>query len=370
MSWREAFLTRLSPGAFSGVTFGLWLKILHENQFGIDAPYWGRAATITSGSIANTFRARWEDMVYGRRVRGAKIDPPLFILGIWRSGTTHLHNLFARDDRFAYSNNYQVSFPRTFLTMEKMHAKFVGFFIPKNRPQDNVTMGLEEPQEDEFAFCALTGKTVPMGWAFPRRAAHYNRYLTFREATAAEVVEWKAALNGFVQKLSFKYGKPLVLKSPGHTCRIKLLLELFPDARFVHIHRNPYDVFQSTLHLMRAISPWFALQRPDFGSLQDRTIKQYKEVYDVFFEERGLIPREHLHEVGFEDLEANPVAQLRGIYAGLNLPDFGHVEPGLRRYVRSIAGYKKNVFPELSADLRQRIAGEWRRCFQEWGYPV
>jgi omega-hydroxy-beta-dihydromenaquinone-9 sulfotransferase len=93
-----------------------------------------------------------------------------------------------------------------------------------------VALGVGEPQEDEFTLCSLTGRAWPMAWAFPRRADHYGRYLTMRETSASEAAEWKSALAGLVRKLSFKYGKPLVLKSPGHTCRIRLLLELFPEA--------------------------------------------------------------------------------------------------------------------------------------------
>jgi omega-hydroxy-beta-dihydromenaquinone-9 sulfotransferase len=85
-----------------------------------------------------------------------------------------------------------------------------------------------------------------------------------------------------------------VLKSPGHTCRIKVLLELFPEAKFVHIHRNPYDVFQSTQHMIRTVTPWWALQRPEDSDLEERIIRQYQEVYEVFFEERGLVPEEQL----------------------------------------------------------------------------
>ena len=45
--------------------------------------------------------------------------PPLFVLGHWRSGTTHLHNLLAQDiDQFAYANTYQVINPHTFLATE------------------------------------------------------------------------------------------------------------------------------------------------------------------------------------------------------------------------------------------------------------
>src|SRR5207244_7988419 len=85
----------------------------------------------------------------------------------------------------------------------------------------------------------------------------------------------------------FLYGQPLVLKSSGHTCRIRLLLELFPDAKFVHIHRNPYAVFQSTRRTVLKVSPWSVLQRPDHSDLDDRTIRQYKEVYDVFLRRGG-----------------------------------------------------------------------------------
>jgi omega-hydroxy-beta-dihydromenaquinone-9 sulfotransferase len=371
MTKSEAFLIRVGPGILSGITLGRWLGVLKENRFSVDLPYWGRAVTITSGSIQNSLCAWWERRLYCERARGAKVDAPLFILGTWRSGTTYLHNLFAQDDRFAYANNYQVSFPRTFLTMEKSHSKFVGRFMPKRRPQDNVTMGVSEPQEDEFAFCSMTGRSVAMGWAFPRLAQEqYNRYLTFRDASAAEVAEWKAALTELVQKLSFKYAKPLVLKSPAHTCRIKLLLEIFPNARFVHIHRNPYHVFRSTIHLMRMISPWITLQRPNFDDLEARTLKQYKEVYDAFFLERGLIPDGQYHEVGFEDLEADPIEEMRRIYDGLSLAHFGHVIPVLKRYIQSLEGYSKNVFPELRVEFREQIAREWRRCFDEWGYCV
>ena len=184
------------------------------------------------------------------------------------------------------------------------------------------------------------------------------------------MAECKSALVWFVRKLSFKYGRPLVLKSPGHTCRIRLLLDLFPEAKFVHIHRNPYDVFRSTQHMVRTVTPWWALQRPNYSDMEGRTLRQYREVYDAFFEERGLIPKGHFYEIGFEALEADPIGQVRGIYEALALPDFRQVEPALRRYVASLSGYQKNTLPGLPPDLRERIAGEWRRCFDEWNYPA
>jgi omega-hydroxy-beta-dihydromenaquinone-9 sulfotransferase len=162
-----------------------------------------------------------------------------------------------------------------------------------------------------------------------------------------------------------------VLKSPGHTCRIKMLLDVFPDAKFVHIHRNPYAVFQSTQHTLRKVLPWWAMQRSTIlEDLDERTIRQFKQVYEVFFEEKELIPQDRFHDVSFENLEADPMGQVRRIYEALALPEFQDVEPTLRRYVESLTGYKKNTFREIPAELKMRIAGEWRRCFEEWHYPT
>jgi len=370
MSWREAFVTSLGPGYFGGTTPGIWLRVLRDNQFAVDWPYWPRAFMITLGTFQNALLAGWEDLVYGRRVRDATVYPPLLVLGIFRSGTTLLHNLLAQDERFAYPNVYQVCFPKTFLTTESMNARVMGFFLPERRAQDGIAMGMRETAEEEFALCSLTGRNMSMGWVFPRRAEQFHRYFTFREASDAELAEWKSSLTGFVRKLSFKYTRPLILKSPANTGRIRLLLELFPDARFVHIHRNPYEVFQSILYTYCKGAPWVTLQRPKFDGLEDRVLRQNREIFEAFFEERSLIPEGRFHDVSFAALEADPVGQVRGVYQGLGLPDFGHVEPRLRRYVESLAGYKKNAFPELSAQMRSRIAREWWRYFDEWGYPM
>src|SRR5207244_1822378 len=110
-------------------------------------------------------------------------------------------------------------------------------------------------------------------------------YLTFRGVPEQEIREWREAFTLFLQKLTWKYQRPIILKSPPHTCRIKLLLEMFPDARFVHIHREPFTVFQSTKHMIAGWDRSYHLQRRDFSVLDERVIRQYKQMYDVFFEE-------------------------------------------------------------------------------------
>jgi hypothetical protein len=324
---------------------------------------------ITSHTTANSVLGWFENWRYGPQLKEVAVPPPLFLLGHWRSGTTHLHNLMTVDERFAFPNNYQALFPHTFLTTEAVNSRLMAFFLPKRRPMDNVEWDLRSPQEDEFALCASCFASPCMGWVFPRRRDHYDRYLTFRDVSEREIVGWREALVLFLKKLTLKYGRPLVLKSPPHTCRIRLLLQLFPQARFVHIHRNPYAVFPSSRKTFQVALEMHRLQRrPD--EWDEWILRQYRTMYDVFFEERSLIPAGHFHEVCYERLEEDPVGEVRRVYEALSLPDFGQVEPALRRYVGSIAGYRKNEFPELLAELRKRIADEWRPCFEEWGYSV
>ena len=147
-----------------------------------------------------------------------------------------------------------------------------------------------------------------------------------------------------------------------------MLLNLFPEAKFIHIHRNPYTVFQSMVYAWPRVRAWWALQTCDTDA--DRIIQDYVNVYEAFFAQRHLIPCQNFCEVSFEDLEQDPVAQIGYIYERLNLPPFNHVKPALEAYVARIAGYSKNSLPAISEVTRQRLARDWVRCFEQWGYPT
>src|SRR3954447_11011480 len=100
MAWRDAFLRTFGPGMLGGITFGDWVRLLRDNQFHVRPRRLARALAITSQSAQNSVLRRIEDSRYREAVRDAKVLPPLFVLGHWRSGTTHLHNLMALDERF------------------------------------------------------------------------------------------------------------------------------------------------------------------------------------------------------------------------------------------------------------------------------
>ncbi len=371
-AWEKlvALLHKRLFSILGGVSFGDWLRLLRDNDFAVDFPYWPRAALLTLTSLGQSLQRRQEGRAHGAAVAATPVPPPLFILGHWRNGTTHLHYLLALDRRFAYPSNFQVIFPHSFLSTETWNAPFMARFTPERRPQDNVRMEVGLPQEDEFALMAFTLLSPYLGWIFPGRRDHYDRYLTLRHVPREEVERWKAGLLLFLRKLTWKYGRPLLLKSPTHTCRIRLLRELFPDARFVHIRRDPYAVFLSTRRLHEKVVRTIGLQRPRERGVEDYILRRYRLMYDAFFEERGLVPSGRFHELKFEDLEKDPLGQLRTLYERLGLPDFEAARPAVEEYVRAQAGYRKNEYPALPARLRGRIAEAWQRNFEEWGYPV
>src|SRR6266508_944781 len=298
-SWRNVLLTHVAAGLLGGITLSDWSRLLRENRFAVDPPYAGRALTITMNATLNSALRRREDRRYGSKLKDVAVPPPIFVLGHWRNGTTHLHNLVTTDERFAFPNTFHAFFPHTFLSPEARASRVMSPLMPRQRPMDNVEWGPRTPQEDEFAVCVASLRSPYVGWVFPRHRERYDRYLTLRGLPGHELEQWREALRRFLRKLTWKYdGRPLVLKSPPHTCRIKVLLEMFPQARFVHIHRDPYTVFQSSRKMFRASFTVSGVQRLGLEDVDDWTLRQYRAMYDAFFEERvdpdGTAPRDVL----------------------------------------------------------------------------
>jgi hypothetical protein len=351
-----------------GMTAGTWRAVLEQNRFAIDPRYWPRAAFQTAVAALNRRFAHREEQSFGARVEATRVHPPVFILGHWRHGTTHLHNLLSLDPQFTFPTLYQTLYPGTFLTTETFVPRLGGFLLLRRRPHDNVALNFGVPNEDELALCVDSGLSPYLAWAFPRDAAFYDRFLTLRAATEDERTRWRRSLVRFLKKVTLKYDRPIVLKSPPHTGRIGLLLELFPAARFVHIRRDPATVFLSTMHMYKKTMCYWRLQRAPSAGFEERIIAGYRTMYDVFFEEQTQIPAGQFCEVAYEDLIRAPIAVVETLYEALCLPGNAAVRPRLEDNLAAIGRYEANTHPALPQPVRQRIEREWRRSFEAWGY--
>jgi hypothetical protein len=294
-------------------------------------------------------------------------EPPLFIMGHWRTGTTHLQNLLLLDKNYGYFDLVEATFPHLMLGSYKFIATVMKPLIPSTRPMDNMSMTYETPQEHEFAIVDLCLHSPQSGLFFPDNREKYLKYGTFEEASEKEINEWKDNVLFYLKKLTFKeQGKPLLLKNPLDTYRIKLILELFPNAKFINIYRNPYKIFFSTVKLHKTNTHLFWLQKPDY-ELYDFIFDMYLDIYDNFYKDFDLIPKEQIIEIKYEDLIENPINEMSKVYNHLKLGDFGQVKGKMEAYLDTLNDYKVGNY-KISKKDKELIYSKWHETIDRWGY--
>ncbi len=356
----------------AGAELGQWLKVLKAAQWNVSPVYLHRAAWVTAMSLATSALGRIEEATYGKRIAQMTVDPtPLFVVGHWRSGTTHMHDLLGRDPNHTYTTVWQVVFPTTFLTTGRIGPAILKRALPSRRTYDNMSMGWDVPAEDEIALLKLHGMSFYGALMFPDAHAQYEKYIDFLEATEDERRQWKDSFQWFIKKVMIATGgKRVVVKSCPHSARIRMILDLYPDARFIHIHRHPYRVFASMLHMRSKVDWENFFQRPEQSFIdfrREHTAIIGERLYTRLIQDRKLIPPENLIEIGYEDFCGNEAEHLARIYRQFNLPDHDRYEAIIRPYLRSLEGYKTNKL-SIDQDLKDFIWDRWRPVFETYGY--
>jgi hypothetical protein len=350
-----------------GCSFSAWTRLLIRNRFAVHWSRWHYAVLYTLLSVVHSYLGFWQNVLLGRWVsKTVMADPPIFIVGHWRAGTTLLHELLVLDERHTGPTNYECLVPHHFLLTEWV-APWIEFLVSRHRAMDTMELSLRHPQEDEFALCMRGHPSMYQTIAFPNRAPSYPQYLDLEELTPRELKAWKHSLFRFVQQLYFRRRKRVVLKNPPHSCRIKVLLELFPQARFIHIVRDPYVVYPSTIHLRRSMYRKHGLQRPTFAGLDELVMATYIELYRKLDEGRELVDPSRYYELRYEDLIGDPEGQMRRLYEYLGLGGFERYRPGLRQYLAEHADYQTNTY-ELTADQRAIITQRCGEVIDRYGY--
>ncbi len=357
-----------APRMWEGCDFFAWARLLAHNRFAVDPSYAYIACVVTVVSFLNTLLCNLERLFFGWRLRRTRIrEDPLFIIGHWRTGTTFLHELLILDERHTYPNTYECFAPNHFLLTERFLTRWLKVLLPKRRPMDNVAVGWERPQEDEFALCMMGLPSPYLTIAFPNHAPQWQEYFDLDGLSPQALSRWKKGFLDFLRRLTLKSPKRLILKSPPHTCRIKVLLEMFPGARFVHIVRDPYVVFPSTMNMRKSLYESHGLQKPTFRGLEEYVFRTFNHLYEKLEETRGLIDPARFHEMRYEDLVHDPIGQMRTLYDHLSLGGFDRLEPCLRSYLAGIAGYETNRY-DLSAGLRAKITRRLGWIIHKYGY--
>ncbi|MCX2745066.1 sulfotransferase [Mangrovivirga sp. M17] len=295
-------------------------------------------------------------------------NPPIFIIGHWRSGTTHLHNLLARDPAASYFTTYQGVFPNN-LKSKLIFKSFMRLSMPGKRPSDNVKLNVNYPQEDEFAVSNSGLESFYNFFYFP------HLYKTFYESGVVftedeEAFHWLKGYEKLLKKAALNTGNGrLIVKNPVNTARIKYLEKYFKESKFIFIYRNPIIVFLSTRSFFYSLFPSLTLQEIDKEYINEIVIDLYKRLMDDYFQLKDEISENKIIEIKFEDLEKQPIEELKEIYSKFIQVDFKEIRPHFEAYLNSRKGYKKNEYSISSTELDE-IVNHLKPYMEKLGYDI
>ena len=278
----------------------------------IDAAYKGKYRLTKAVCRLLSPLASLQDKRYEKLLANQPLEhDPVFILGHWRSGTTFVHNVFSCDKHFGYNTTYQTVFPHLMMWGQPFFKKNMSWLMPDKRPTDNMELAVDLPQEEEFALANM----MP------------------------------------------------------YTGRVRELVKMFPNAKFIYLMRNPYTVFESTRSFFtNTIQP---LKLQDIGNeqLEENILSIYAKLYHKYESDKQFIPEGNLREVKFEDFEQDAFAMTEDIYKKLNLPGFEESKAEIEKYLGKKKGYKKNQYKYDDRTVRL-VEENWGMALKEWGYSL
>ena len=357
---------------YLGMSVSNWFRLLVRNK-GIDVD---RIPLALFSIIVLLLLAPFRFIASKKRravIRSASLSqPPIFIIGHWRSGTTHLHYLMSASGRFGSICHIDAVYPSFCLWLRDKNSLLhkVLKTISFTRLIDNVKFDIDSPAEEELAVANKSLFSFLHGFIFRKRFRNLlNMYALFEGITEKEKAQWAETYHDVLLQSSVcSGGKRLLLKNPFNTAKMNELLSIYPGAKFVYIYRNPFDVFVSTMNMHKK-TDCFSLQRISESEMRKNVIWSYGKLHDKFYKDYEKIPEGICSCVKYEDLVRNPIGEMSRVYKEIGLDGFDTDNKGMIEYLESVKNYKKNSF-KLGDNERKIIVKEWGEYFRLMGYET
>lgn len=257
-------------------------------------------------------------------LRERQIVAPIFILGFPRTGTTLLHNLLAADPRSRAVRLWEMREP----------------FAPDDRPgfdgeawSRSVISTTEQVIAAGYKMSPRLADIHPLRATWPDECSWLfrNSFMSLVFGFSHYVpsyVEWLLAQDMLPAYAYFKLqlqaithqrgGAPLVLKDPCHLWHLDALLQVFPDARVIQLHRPPEQVVGSFASLCQALHEGGATPRPsaEIGRYAVEMLARGLERSDAV---RATLAPDRILDVDYRELVGDPISTLQRIYCRFGL---------------------------------------------------
>jgi len=277
-----------------------------------------------------------------------RIDAPVVITGLGRSGTTILQEVLAEDPQFRVVRMWEAKYPcpppepETYATDPRIEradrvTTLQDRITPEWRRMHKV--GGHLPVECiEFMYSSFLSEGFSASFQVPSYSAHLGR------ADLRPAYAWHRRILRLLQ--SRHRARHWLLKGPTHLPVLPLLAETYPDARIILLHRDPVKALASVVDVVGTLF-WMRTDAPfagdSFGSyLQAEPVARNLERVIGWLED-GTLARERVCHVRYLDFATKPEAAIERIYAELRLELEGSAMDAMRRY---LARKPKGAFGE------------------------
>ncbi len=301
-------------------------------------------------------------------IKSRSLADSVFVLGLWRSGTTLAHELLSGCPGFVAPATGQCMNASTFGLSRAARGVSVA------RPMDAMSVTHDSPQEDEFALLALGIPTAYRAFLDPSRIGEQQRVVSpdywTHEAPPAWHEEWLDFLH--LARRQQKQDARLVIKSPGHSFRIKAIERFFSDARYLWITRAPDEVLYSNRKMWKAMFRRYGMTHFIEDEL-DRFLLQACEqaagCLDWLCERMG---RERLAVIDFGDLTTDPASAVAAAGKRLGLGDEAGMRAACEATFQRRSGYRQDRYPSRSLSAHEErvlsmLDGSQRRALASHG---
>lgn len=334
----------MNPQALTGSSLFLVVRMLAKYR--TSKQYWSKLPALLLFNVIMTPIYLLESLLFFFIPKPKIHSEPIFIIGHWRSGTTYLHYLLARDKQFGYCSNLDVFIPGALILNRWVNRKIVRWHLPETRPMDNVKLNTDSPQEDEFAMMHLNPHSFYHGFVFPRQLEKlFFSYAVFDPCNVSLINTWMKSYYKYIGRLSHhNNGRRLLLKNPVNTTRIKQLTSMFPGAKFIYLRRKPAEVKPSSLRMFKSLIKLNTLQIFDESQLTKQVNLLHATVIKEYERQRQFINPVNLLEVDYEELIASPLATVQKIYQVLELDGYGASLGDFQQFIAEQKHYKPHTY--------------------------
>jgi hypothetical protein len=329
------------------------------------------AATQLLGNLEN--RLHLADCIAREpAITQGRIDRPIFIVGMARTGTSILHELIGQDPNVRVPQTWEVNYPTpppeaaTYETdprIRRCDELLAGTdrLIPGFRKMHRMEARL--PQEDvSIMSLEFTSMVFEASFRLPSYTAWFHH--------EADVSPAYATHRRFLQLLQWRCpADRWVLKTPGHLWELERLMAEYPDACLVQTHRDPLQSLSSLTSLLttlRAMSSDRVDPHDIAREWSDLNAQAYEASVDA--RESGLIDRSRIVDVHFGEFMADPFSAIRRIYDRFEMEYTAEADARMRSYLETHSveehGKHEHRFEDTGLDLAD--AREQVKRYQEY----